>query len=376
MQRWILGLAIALGLLVTAVHLYFRAAPPPAPVQGDWRMQAMACRRSGRFEESARILRDTYAATRDPQALRMLLGVVEDIGDARQLVEESRAFLATQPGDPQGQWFLARGLLFAAATEPGNPQAKAWTDEASGLADLLEQAGFRPAEAPGGVVALKMQVAFLRHQWAEADRLAARALELGSTSGESADLVSLRFDLALRDGRVKDAEALLDQALKIVASWKEPSYYELRTFREEALIVREAFFGKPFTEADLDRLANLHRELKAKGFVDPTLPEDDEASRTQQAMRQWVGLRLKGDRQGQLQMVEAQLASPPAHKPRCFYSEAVASPFRPVYLHYLAGHLCLELGRRDQARQHFQAALQAHPDDKLVQGYLDRLDKP
>ncbi len=375
-KTWLLVALVVLGVLTPAAILYLRRPAPPAAtptVASDWRTAAGQHRRLGHFDQAARLLQDAYAATKDPEAWRMLLGVREDLGDARALVGEARAFLQAWPGDPEGQWILARGLTFAAATHPGDPQAAAWIDEAAALADRLEKAGFRPAEAPGGVVALKMQVAFLRHQWAEADRLAVEALKLGSTSGETADIVSLRFDLALRDGRPKDAEALLDQALAIVESWKQPSYYQLRTFREEALIVREAFFDEPFTAADLDRLAALHRELREKGFVDPTLPQDDEASRTQEVMREWVAMRERGDRQGQLQMLQAQLAATPAHQPRCFYSEAVASPFRPVYLNFLAGRVCLDLGRRDEARRHFQAALQAHPDNKLITRELQKL---
>jgi len=375
-RNWILVTLVVLGVLTPAAILYLRRpAPPPSTpaVAADWRRAAGEQRRRGHFEESARVLREAYAATKDPQAWRMLLGVLEDIGDARALVAEARDFLKAWPGDPEGQWILARGLLFAAATPPPDPQAPAWIDEAEALAGRLERAGFRPQEAPGGVVALRMQVAFLRHEWTKADRLAVETLKLGSTSGETADIVSLRFDLALRAGHLADAEALLDQALALVESWEQPSYYQLRTFREEALIVREAFFDKPFTAADLDRLAALHRELREKGFVDPTLPEDDEASRTQEVMRQWVAMRLGGDRAGQLRMLQAQLAAAPAHQPRCFYSEAVASPFRPVYLNFLAGRVCLDLGRRDEARRHFQAALEAHPDNLLITQELQKL---
>lgn len=374
-SRFLLGLMILL-IGTAAFGLYLRwthpASPRPGPVQ-DWQASAGELRRLGRFDESAAILRQAYAAHGDPEAWRSLLSVLEDIGDARQQVHEARAFLQAHPDDAVGRWLLARGLLFAAATHPKDPEFHAWVDEADGLAAALEKEGFRPAEAPGGVVILKMQAAFLRHRWAEADRLAAEALALGSTPGETADIVSLRFDLALRDGRLEEAQGYLDQALAMVESWDQPSYYQLRTFREEALIVREAFFNQPFTAADLDRLRLLHQELRERGFVDPTLPQDDEASRTQEAMREWVSMREQGNRQGLLRMLEAQLASPPAHKPRCFYSEAVASPFRPVYLHFLAGKVALDLGLRDQARRHFEATLAAHADNVPARQELEAL---
>jgi len=374
-SRFLLGLTLLL-IGTAAFGLYLRwthnASPRPGPVQ-DWRASAGELRRLGRFDESAAILRQAYAAHGDPEAWRSLLSVLEDIGDAREQVREAQAFLEAHPEDLVGRWLLARGLLFAAATHPQDPQFQAWVDEADRLAATLEKEGFRPAEAPGGVVILKMQAAFLRQRWAEADRLAAEALALGSTPGETADIVSLRFDLALRAGRLKEAEGYLDQALGLVESWAQPSYYQLRTFREEALIVREAFFNEPFTAADLDRLQVLHQELRERGFVDPTLPQDDEASRTQEAMRAWVAMRESGNRKGQLRMLEDQLASPPAHKPRCFYSEAVASPFRPVYLHFLAGKVALDLGLRDQARQHFEATLAAHPDNVPARQELEEL---
>ena len=374
-SRFLIGLTILL-LATAAYGIYLRwtapQAPPPAVV-GDWRTSAGELRRLGRFDESAALLRQAYATHGDPEAWRSLLSVLEDIGDAREQVREARAFLEAHPEDPTGRWLLARGLLFAAATHPQDPQFQNQVDEAERLAIALEKDGFRPAEAPGGVVILKMQAAFLRQRWDEADRLAAEALELGSTPGETADIVSLRFDLALRAGRLEEAEGYLDQALALVESWERPSYYQLRTFREEALIVREAFFDQPFTAADLDRLQLLHQELRERGFVDPTLPQDDEASRTQEVMRAWVSMRESGDRQGQMQMLEDQLASPPAHQPRCFYSEAVASPFRPVYLHFLAGKVAREMGQRDRARQHFQATLAAHPDNVLVLHELEAL---
>ncbi len=374
-SRFLLGLTFLL-LATAAYGVYLRWKAPQAPhpaVVGDWRASAGELRRLGRFEESATILRQAYAAHGDPEAWRGLLSVLEDIGDAREQVREARAFLEAHPEDPVGRWLLARGLLFAASTHPKAPEFQAWVDEADRLAADLEGEGFRPAEAPGAVAILKMQAAFLRQRWEEADRLAEEALALGSTPGETADIISLRFDLALRDGKPEQAEGFLDQALAMVESWEKPSYYQLRTFREEALIVREAFFDKPFTAADLDRLRLLHQELRERGFVDPTLPQDDEASRTQEAMREWVSMRERGDRQGQLQMLEAQLASPPAHQPRCFYSEAVASPFRPVYLHFLAGKLAREMGQRDRAREHFEATLAAHPDNKLVLHELEAL---
>jgi tetratricopeptide (TPR) repeat protein len=374
-SRFLLGLTILL-IGTAAYGLYLRWTPPSPPQtrpNQDWQASAGDLRRLGRFDESAALLRQAYATHGDPEAWRSLLSVLEDIGDARQQVREARAFLQAFPEDPVGRWLLARGLLFAAATHPQDPQFQDWVDEADRLAAILEKEGFRPAEAPGGVVVLKMQAAFLRQRWAEADRLAAEALALGSTPGETADIVSLRFDLALRAGRLKEAEGYLDQALAMVESWDQPSYYQLRTFREEALIVREAFFDQPFTAADLDRLQLLHQELRERGFVDPTLPQDDEASRTQEAMRAWVSMRESGNRQEQLQMLEAQLASPPAHKPRCFYSEAVASPFRPVYLHFLAGKVAVDLGLRDQARRHFQATLTAHPDNVPARQALEAL---
>ncbi|NMA28704.1 MAG: hypothetical protein GX934_13185, partial [Burkholderiales bacterium] len=258
-SRFLIGLTILL-LATAAYGIYLRwtapQAPPPAVV-GDWRTSAGELRRLGRFDESAALLRQAYATHGDPEAWRSLLSVLEDIGDAREQVREARAFLEAHPEDPTGRWLLARGLLFAAATHPQDPQFQNQVDEAERLAIALEKDGFRPAEAPGGVVILKMQAAFLRQRWDEADRLAAEALELGSTPGETADIVSLRFDLALRAGRLEEAEGYLDQALALVESWERPSYYQLRTFREEALIVREAFFDKPFTAADLDRLRLL-----------------------------------------------------------------------------------------------------------------------
>lgn len=372
---WMRSLAFLAFLAVAGAALYVMREPEPlVPPGADWKQVALEQRRQGRFDDAARLLREVHATTADEGAWRMLLGIVEDMGDARELVREARTFLVAHPGDPDGELSLARGLLFAAATDPSDPEAPAWIDEALGLADRLEKVGYRSHDAPGAVDILRAQAAFLQHRWEEADRLAARGLELGTTPGESGDLLSMRFDLALRAGDLERAEKLLEEALRLVEGWPPESYYQLRTYREEALVVREIYFGKPFTEKDLQELEASQRDLRDRGFVDPTMDDGGKATASaHDSMRQWIAAREAGDRERQLQMVEGILAQERAHKPRCFYSEAVATPFQPVYYHLLAGRLCLDLGRREAARAHFEAALQAHPGDRLLQAELEKV---
>lgn len=365
-RPWKLLLAAAV-LLAGLVALSRLPARPPAPAAGA---DPMRLRVQGRFAEAAEIHRDRYrrsGATRDLQAL---LGVLEDTGDSRQVVREARAGLERHPGDARLQAILARGLLFAAATFPQDPERPAWIGEAKALSRELEARGHRDPDWPASLTLLQMQIAYLEQRWEEADALAERALELGTSPGESADVVALRFDLALRAGKLDEAEALLDRAAAIVEGWDMPSYYFLRTFLEEMLILREIYFSRPFTAADLDRLEARHRTLRAQGLVDPTLESDAEAAGAHESMRAWIAAREAGDTEAQLRLIEQALAQPPQHAPRCFYSEAVMSPFRAVYFHYLAGDLCRRLGRAAEARSHYEQALGAHPGDVLLQRRL------
>lgn len=360
-------------LLLAAVLLAGLAAlsriptPPPAPPAGA---DPMALRVQGRFTEAAALHRERYRHSGAPGDLHALLGVLEDMGDARRVVTEAQAGLERHPGDRPLQAILARALLFTAATFPQDPERPEWIARARALTAELEAADYRDPDWPAALTLLQMQIAFLEGRWDEADLLAERALELGTSPGESADVVALRFDVALRAGRMAEAEALLDRAAALIDGWTMPSYYFLRTFREEMLIVREIYFDRRFTAADLDRLDALHRELRAQGLVDPTLEADAEAAGTHEGMRAWIAARERGDTEAQLRIVEEALAHPPAHAPRCFYSEAVMTPFRDVYFHYLAGELCRRLGRTAQARDHYEKALRAHPGDMLLEQRL------
>jgi len=378
---------LVLGVLVLGVcQLLLRPAPPqpapvaPAPASPAVRDPhvlgtAMRLRIQGQFRQAEELLQQEYNTTFDPACGRMLLAIREDSGDPDALVKESRAFLQREPSDRFGQWMLARGLLFAAATHPEDRDVTTWLDQATGLVQKLESARYEPPDSRGGLAVLRTQIAFMRRQWAEADRLAQKSLKVGTTEGESAELVAMRCDLAIRAGRLGDAEALLDRALAMMESWKQPVYYMLRTHQEDALIVREVYFGQPFTKQDLDALDAYHRRLRETGVVDP-LSKTDDYKRMHKSMRTWLDLRERGDAAGQLSMIETALANEESSPDtvRCFYSEAIVRPFKRAYFHVAAGDLCKALGRKDDARAHYEKALKSHPDDRIIQLRMKQLE--
>lgn len=379
------SIVIGLSLLVVAIVFALRpgdVAPTPTPTASPAVSSArpaprnpleaaMALRMQGQFDAAIKMLRDEYGRTKNPNALRQMLGVVEDTGRADDLVTEARAFLKLYPGDREGEWMLARGLNYQVASAPKDPQNGQRMAEATAIADRLQKAGYRPPGIPGGVTIVRMQLAFLKHQWAETDNLAGLALKEGATSGESADILSVRFLMSILAADLTQAETRLDEIQRLVDGYTHPSYYMLRGYREELLIVRTAFFDKPFTAADIDRLAAVHAELRKQNLTDPTLPADDDVPQTHAAMREWLRLADKGDTAGQLALVERGLAENRPWKPRCFYSEAVEKPFRPFYYHLMAGDLARKMGDKVQAKAHYQAALDIFPDDRLLEQRLD-----
>jgi hypothetical protein len=333
---------------------------------------AFDLRTQGHFEAAIKILRDEYQRSKNPEALRQMLGVVEDTGRAADQVTEARAFLALYPKDRYGEWMLARGLNFEVASTPSDPKNGERMAEAAAIAERLQKAGYQPPGMGGAVTILGMQLAFLKHRWADTDALAGQALKEGPTSGESADILSLRFLMSLLAANLPEAENRLGEIQRKVDSYAagRPNYYMLRGYREELLVVRAIFFDKPFTAADIDRLAAVHAELRKQNLIDPTLPADDEVAKTQEAMREWLRLADKGNLAGQYALVERGLAEDRAWKPRCFYSEALERPFRPFYHHVLAGDLARKMGDKAAARSHYQAALEIFPDDRLLEQRL------
>lgn len=373
------SLALIVLLLVVngylAYHGAFTREPALPPLPSDAALaEGRRLRSAGRFDDAANLLRDTWQHTGSVECLHTLLGVLEDTGKADVLVREAHGYVDKHPSDAPARWMLARGLLFQAATDPGNASTAAWIHQADQITDSLEKTGFASPESPGGVPILRMQSAFLRRQWDVADAQAVKALALGTTSGESADVIALRFDLAVRAGHLKHAEALLDRVAAMVGSWQHPVYYQLRTYREDLLEVREALFDRRCTLRDIDRLEAEHRALLKTGLVDPTLQSEADVDQHHAALRSWIQLRDRGDAGGQLALLEKVL-DPIPQKPRCFYSEAVVRPFKPTVRRILAGDLCVKLGQRPRARAYYEAALKLHPDDQTIQERLRALDK-
>ena len=184
--------------------------------------------------------------------------------------------------------------------------------------------------------------------------------------------MALRFDIAFREGRLGDAETLLDQVTGIVQKWTEPSYYQLRTYLEDVLEVRETLFARHYTLQDVDRLAARHEELKKQGLVDSTLQSDEDIRGQHEALRTYARLRDQGDLEGQLRF----LLSLPGflerskQPPRCFYSEAVVRPFQPACRRILVGDILARLGRQDEARRDYEEGLRGHPGNRLLEQRL------
>ncbi|MCR5662887.1 MAG: tetratricopeptide repeat protein [bacterium] len=357
---WILIIVLIAG---TVAFQYFIHARRPAGDPGN-------LRRMGNFKEAERSARIKYKETKDPAYLEMQLGIIEDTGDSKRLIKAARQSIKDYPDNNSFKWCLARALLFAAATFPNDKQFGEWVDEAESITSELEKNNFTAPEVPGAIAVLKTEIAFLRQNWTEADKYAAQALEEGTTAGETGDLYQLRCDIAFREGRTEDAVNFLDKALESVEEAAGSSYYGLRSFREEALGIKDILFDIPFTEAQVDELVRIHNDLLQKGFVDPTVIDDSEHESTIQFMRVFITYRKQKNYEGILEILEGAINSPDAHTPRCFFSEAVDHPFRLNALYFGAGKTAMAMKNYDKAEHYFEEALKIHPKDKNVEQKL------
>lgn len=326
----------------------------------------------GHFDKATTLLQQKTG----PDSLKAqltLLSIAEDSGDSRQLIAQARAFLSKNPKNMDGHWFLARGLLFASATFPSDQQYTKWMQEADSVIAKLDKAKYAPSYAPAGVNILKLEQAFLLQDWKKADKYAAKSIELGSTAGETGDMYSVRFDIALRQNRLQDAVHFLDNAMAVVEEAAANSYYGLRCFREEDLAVREFLLDKPFTHEQLEATKAIHLDMQKRGFVDPTDPHDVDFAATHQALSAWRQARDNQDLPACLALLEDQLAASSAHKPRCFFSEAVSQHIRPMYLNVMAGKICQEMGDKTKAQAFYLEAIKHHAGDKYILSLLQSL---
>lgn len=354
---WILIIVLIAG---TVAFQYFIHARRPAGNPGE-------LRRLGKFSEAERAAKIKYKETKDPAYLEMQLGIIEDTGDSKRLIKAARQSLKDYPDNNSFKWCLARALLFAAATFPNDKQFSEWIEEAESITAELEKNNFSSPEVPGAIAVLKTEAAYLRQNWAEADKYAAQALEEGTTAGEIGDLYQLRCDVAMRDGRLKDAEHYLEMALQSVEEAAGSSYYGLRSFREEALGIKDLLLDIPFTEAQVKELAAIHNDLLQKGFVDPTIIDDTDYEATLQFMFTYASYREHKNYEGLIKILEGVLNSPSAHSPRCFFSEAVDYPFRLACIYLGAGKAAMAMGDYEKAEHYFNEALKVHPKDKTVE---------
>ncbi len=340
------------------------------PVNGDPN-DPRFLRQHGEFAKALKILNERQQKEPSAEQAVEILSIIEDTGNALEQVAQARQFAKQYPQDDAIRWSLAKGLLFAAATYHLVPERKkdveAWMHEAATLIQQLEKSKFVAPEVPGYLAILKAELAFLRGQWAEAEKYCKEGLRLGTTAGETGDLYSMLFDIAVRQGKRQEASQYLDQALQVVAQSSANSYYGLRMFREEVLIVKEFVLDKPFVTTDLDKLLAIHNDLLQCGFVDPTSPNDSEAIELHKALRVYVTKRDAGDYAACLKIIQSFIDNKPNHTPRCFFSEGVSAPLRPYYLNMIAGKLCLKMNDKKSALTYFQEAAKAHPQDKLVE---------
>ena len=334
-------------------------------------------RRQGKFTQALLILERRQNTNPSAEQAADILSVIEDTGDSLKLVNRSRQFAETYPDDLEIKWQLAKGLLFAAATYKGDARLQnslpGWLIEAEQLIPVLEKANFAPPEVPGCVPILKAELAFMRGQYAEAAANCQLALQKGTTEGETGDLYSMLFDIAVRQGDLAAAEQALDSALNAVAEASNTSYYGLRMFREEAMLVREFVLDKPFTVEELDKIQAVHEDLVRNGFVDPTTPGDAETKNTHDLMRMYAKFRNAGDFASCQKIIDKALAETPVHTPRCFFSEAVASPMRALYLNLGAGKNAMKMSDYELARTYFHKALEERPGDVTIQGLLQKV---
>ena len=360
---WILLIVLILGSV--AFH-YFMEARRPAGDPGQ-------LRRMGNFKEAERSARIKYKETKDPAYLEIQLSIIEDTGNSKRLIKEARQALKDYPGNNAFKWCLARALLFAAATFPNDKQFGEWITEAESLTAELEKNNFTSPEVPGSIPLLKAEAAYLCQNWADADKYAAQTLEIGTTPGETGDLYQLRCDVAMREGRLQDAEHYLETALKAVEESAGSSYYGLRSFREEALGIKDLLLDIPFTEAQIEELVKIHNDLLQQGFVDPTVIDDSDHEATIQLMRNFASCRERNDYAGILKLLESVLNSSAAYTPRCFFSEAVDRPFRLACINLGAGKAAMAMKDYDKAEHYFKEALKIHPKDKTVEQKLEEV---
>ena len=356
-------------------HGDFQGDATVRPVTGD-PTDPLVMRQKGEFAQALEVLRQRQKENPSEEQALEILDIIEDTGRADDVVANAREFQKQYPESLGIEWSLAKGLLFAAATHRPDPkyasQIEPWLDEAEQCIKKLEGQSWVPPEVPGYLAVLKTELAFMRGDWKTAETFAKEGLRLGTTAGETGDLYALLFDVACRQGDKKTAASYINQAMQVVAKASANSYYGLRMFREEALIVEAFILDKSFGHADLDRLWKIHTDLQAAGFVDPTSPDDTEATGLHQALHQYVDKYEAQDYAGCLEIIQGFRDNKPNHTPRCFFSEAVMSPLRPWYLNMAAGKLCRAMGDKEKAQAYFSAAAAAHPQDKLVQEEMSR----
>ncbi len=351
----------------SAVFYFINDARRPAGDPGQ-------LRRLGNFREAERAAKIKYKETKDPRYLDIMLGIIEDTGNSKRLIKTARQCIKEYPNNNTFKWYLGKALLFAAATFPDDKQFEEWVKEAETITDELEKNQFTDPEVPGTIPILKMEAAFLRQNWTDADKYAVQALELGTTTGETGDLYQLRFDTALRENRKEDAIFFMDKALESVEEASKSSYYGLRAFREEALAVKDIFFDIEMTNEKIDDLVKLHNDILQKGLFDPTDPEDKEYHEVVSVLRKIIELRNEQNHEALIQLAESCINASPTHSPRCFFSEAVATPFRNVYINFAAGKSALTMKDYDKAEHFFNEALKAHPKDKMIEEKLKEIE--
>ncbi|MBQ7568007.1 hypothetical protein IJT17_04305 [bacterium] len=339
-----------------------------------------ALRQQGDFARALQILDEQYRSNPTAEDATEMLGIIEDMGDSLRLISQSREYAKVYPDSMAIKWELAKGLLFAAATFRNDPRYSKdypnWLNEAEEQIRELEKSDFSPQETRGYLPILKAELAFMREQWDDADKYAREGLRLGTTAGETGDLYSMLFDIACRRGKKDEASQYLDQALQVVAKASAHSYYGLRMFREEALIVKDFVLDQQFTEDELNKMWEVHEAMLKAGYVDPTSPDDSEATDLHQALHQYAAKREAKDYAACLNIIQGFIDNKPNHTPRCFFSEAVMSPLRPYYLNIAAGKLCSKMGDKEKAQAYFDEALAAHPGDAIVKEQLDLLNSP
>lgn len=362
---WIILFAL---IIASAAFYFINEARRPAGDPGN-------LRRMGRFSEAERAAKIKYKETKDPAYLEMQLGIIEDTGDSRRLIKAARQSIKDYPDSNSFKWCLARALLFAAATFPNDKKYGEWIDEAEAITAELEKNNFSAREVPGAIAVLKAEAAFLCQNWDDADKYAAQALEKGTTAGETGDIYQMRCDIALREGRLKDAEIFMDQALESVEEAAGSSYYGLRSFREEALGLKDLLFDIPFTEAQIKELETIHHDLLQKGFVDPTTIDDSDYESTIQFMRQFLAFREQKNYQGIINILDSALNASDTHTPRCFFSEAVDNPFRLACICIGAGKAAMAMEDYEKAEHYFNEALKFHPKNKTVEEKLEEVRK-